>query len=1050
MCLLLIFLDRSKRKVGSLEILTSYPASFLSLVNRTRPELPPGMSSRGDAIVISDDDDDLMIVDERSRQRTIEKAEAGPSTRPRHDHSMSPSIYRVSKRQRLEGNPPSSNLEAVIKPEFPKLQLNFETDENGNTQLYPHFFEDAFIQNATPNNEEVQIVMEVPRQIVEVPPYFEDPKLQIRMYRGPGFENFPIPFDASHQEFCDKWDARKRSREQRRIREQTFYNDFGPYVDTTAPVKDSDDEAESGPKLTVAQTECLVKIIDILPDVKRDFVVEKIKSSQESYTFHDEEIEILPEVDTIISELLEMDSYPKEPKVEQRVVPYEKETGKTIVWTKDHQQNRDYLRDAVIVLASQFDYVPTHYIHKIVHDKNSLWDAFVHIDDIDRNYFQSRDRPYSRSRRPRTSLEKKYQRHSPYRDPEYYASVVLELQAAKQHQMRENLKRNEEQQKAVAEIENLDHHKAAGLIVTCGCCFDDEIPMNRAVNCTAETEEHSFCFNCVEGLANTQIGMMRHEMACMDGSGCKERLDMDGVGRAVPYKTYNKLLLNEQQAEIAAANLEGLEQCPFCDFKAICDPIEVDTIFSCQNPDCFKVTCRKCLETSHLPRSCEDVKNDRGLSARHKVEEARSAAMMRPCPKCKTNLIKEEGCNKMRCRCGAFFCYVCKTDLSKLRDPYGHFDRNSTSGGKCTLYDTPGVDRHVKEANDAEVEAIKAAKEADDSIEEKLLQIETGKVAVTATATHGRVRNPAGRYPNVVPPNDYDRERDALRMANEGLAARARRRAMVAAPRINIPHLPAAPPAYPGWPGHLAPRILVQPDNVNVDAWRNGVMNNNAQLPAWQANDNAGILREPVAEPDEWRGFDDLELMDLDFNNNLPAIQAQRNLNQVDEMAVAQRVNDFRNELHRRRTHRQRRHSDRDNAQPQPIMRPAQSEYQLPPMFSQQAVANGQVQAFQQNLQQNAFDQGYALGGLAEQLNANQWRAQFRPATPVPIPQRPRARDQEAQAFPPFNRGLPHRRETVPPTTGLLAYPNAQGEQNNQGQAQVQHRPQDNNHYGWV
>jgi len=444
-----------------------------------------------------------------------------------------------------------------------------------------------------------------------------------------------------------------QQKEKRRQSKQTRYNQFGPYIDESVEAETSEDEDEPGPvriSVSTAEAECLTKILEILPDVDHDYVLERIRTQYESWSFGGEQIEVLPDISTIVAELLEMDDYPRAKKLKELGQDsFENETGKTIKWNKDHRNHQDYQKDAIILLASQFDYIPTHFIYKTILEKRTIWNAYLHLEHLDTTYFQRIVKPYTRSRRPRIHLEKKYQRFLPYHDSEYYPSLVTELQAARQHVARDVLRRSHDQAKLDAEKENLEEQKAQGLIIECQCCFDDEIPMNRSVSCMASFGGHSFCFECIERLANSQIGLMQHKMLCMDGSGCQEKLDTDGIGRAVPIKSFNRLLFNEQQNEIAAANIEGLEQCPFCDFKAICEPIEEDPIFSCQNPDCFRVTCRKCHETSHMPRSCDDVKKDRGLSARHKIEEARSEAMMRPCPQCKKKLIKEMGCNKMVC-----------------------------------------------------------------------------------------------------------------------------------------------------------------------------------------------------------------------------------------------------------------------------------------------------------------------------------------------------------------------------------------------------------------
>lgn len=42
------------------------------------------------------------------------------------------------------------------------------------------------------------------------------------------------------------------------------------------------------------------------------------------------------------------------------------------------------------------------------------------------------------------------------------------------------------------------------------------------------------------------------------------------------------------------------------------------------------------------------------------------------CPACHVNIEKNDGCNKMVCKCGTYFCWLCLTSLS-TESPYTHY-----------------------------------------------------------------------------------------------------------------------------------------------------------------------------------------------------------------------------------------------------------------------------------------------------------------------------------------------------------------------------------------
>ena len=90
-------------------------------------------------------------------------------------------------------------------------------------------------------------------------------------------------------------------------------------------------------------------------------------------------------------------------------------------------------------------------------------------------------------------------------------------------------------------------------------------------------------------------------------------------------------------------------------------------------------------------------------NAKHTVEEAMTAALLRKCNRCEKAFLKEGGCNKMYCTCGNQQCFVCSADVGG----YDHFDKTQDGTGTqdCPLYDDTAK-RLREEVAVAQVHAI--------------------------------------------------------------------------------------------------------------------------------------------------------------------------------------------------------------------------------------------------------------------------------------------------------------------------------------------------------
>ncbi|TDL14424.1 hypothetical protein BD410DRAFT_203972 [Rickenella mellea] len=281
--------------------------------------------------------------------------------------------------------------------------------------------------------------------------------------------------------------------------------------------------------------------------------------------------------------------------------------------------------------------------------------------------------------------------------------------------------------------------------IECGCCFT-AYPFDKMVQCP---DAHLFCMECMNSYVSNLLGQHDPNIRCMDQSGCKLLFSESELSRFLTSKLLALYHRVKQNKEVEAAGLDGLEECPFCEYKVVIDNPD-EKLFRCENEECGAVTCRACKKADHLPKSCKEVEEDKTLDARHTVEEAMTKALMRNCPKCQKPFIKEMGCNKMTCpNCRTVSCYICR----KIINGYDHFQtvripipakqfiyHNSAplqtpvqNQGKCVLWD-PVEQRHDQEVAAARQRAMEEYRREHPDINEKDLAVELPKAAVQPAA----------------------------------------------------------------------------------------------------------------------------------------------------------------------------------------------------------------------------------------------------------------------------------------------------------------------------
>ena len=262
----------------------------------------------------------------------------------------------------------------------------------------------------------------------------------------------------------------------------------------------------------------------------------------------------------------------------------------------------------------------------------------------------------------------------------YVSSLVdnelqLEIDFVKKQAMLEEEKKNA----IYAAHLNEQQYKDEGQLIECGCCFG-EFPFEEVVQCS---DGHLFCKECLRGYAKEIIfgsSMATATLTCM-GEDCDRPFPYSQLEKCLTKSEIEKYQGRLQEDCLAKAKIPNLQQCPFCEFAAIIP--EQEKVLVCMNPVCLKESCKECKEEwkDHFGLKCNEIEKKPQTNLRVSYEERMTMAKIRKCTKCSLTFTKQDGCNKITCRCGASQCYVCRQpDIN-----YNHFCRHVRDPGcKCT------------------------------------------------------------------------------------------------------------------------------------------------------------------------------------------------------------------------------------------------------------------------------------------------------------------------------------------------------------------------------
>ncbi|KAF1996868.1 hypothetical protein P154DRAFT_442343 [Amniculicola lignicola CBS 123094] len=469
----------------------------------------------------------------------------------------------------------------------------------------------------------------------------------------------------------------------------------------------------------IGTDECLQLILNVLPDISIDYALGLIIEQTEDGT------RCSADCERLIMMLLDQGAYPKEAdEVNKRKRKRDNGDADGEVAGDLATSDPDYLKDALDLLKDEFQYAPVPHIRNTLAQEGTLLKAFVVIEQQLRVYDKSSSRSIKKIQKPRARGD--------FTTVLAHKPIIRELEAARARIAKDAAKRQEEVEQKHAEERNIELAKRNNEMNDCLCCFD-EYPLNRMVSCDGDVI-HLFCRECARRYVEEEMSKSRCRPICFADPNCGGTFTRQQLLQFLGPKTFERLEHLQQQEDVAAAGLEDLCDCPFCDFKQECPPVEVDREFRCLNPTCGKTSCRFCNTETHIPKTCEEAKKDKNISVRHTVEEAKSEALIRNCNNCKSPFVKDEGCNKMTCtKCRNVQCYVCSKNVTD----YNHFGSNDNRN-RCPLHDNVEK-RHQDEIKKAEADALARIRAEHPDIPEEELQIKVSDVVkASEQARQGR------------------------------------------------------------------------------------------------------------------------------------------------------------------------------------------------------------------------------------------------------------------------------------------------------------------------
>ena len=191
----------------------------------------------------------------------------------------------------------------------------------------------------------------------------------------------------------------------------------------------------------------------------------------------------------------------------------------------------------------------------------------------------------------------------------------------------------------------------------CPVCMESADPPVVKLSCG-----HTYCKACLHGFVKATIDGRKFPINCFhtseDGHTCATPLSISTILEILS-KSDSEQLFETAFTTYIQARPKEYSYCPTPDCPTVYKVTTTESFITCSQ--CLVGICTACKIVAHNGQTCAQYKAV--IEAETDFQDWTRRAGVKKCPKCHVNIEKNDGCNHMRCICGAHLCWHCMKEF---------------------------------------------------------------------------------------------------------------------------------------------------------------------------------------------------------------------------------------------------------------------------------------------------------------------------------------------------------------------------------------------------